>query len=279
MNRAADGSPRSRRLVALCAATLGAACPLPVQAQTSTDTTGPWRFGATLYLYLPSVDGSTSIPSSPGGPTIDIDVLDKLEFALMGSLDAHNGRWGAFTDLVYLDFGDRKERSRDFTIGGSGLPVGTTARIEWDLKGVAWSVAGQYRLASGPALALDALGGVRLLDIRATTRWDIAGSIGSLPPAARSGASETNPSLWDGIVGLKGRYAFGPSGAWSLPFYLDAGAGESRLTWQAAAGVGYAFSWGSVSALWRHLSYEMKPGGTVKELAFDGPMIGATWRW
>ena len=56
MNRAADGSPRSRRLVSLCAATLGAACALPVQSQTSTDTTGPWRFGATLYLYLYGLD-------------------------------------------------------------------------------------------------------------------------------------------------------------------------------------------------------------------------------
>jgi hypothetical protein len=197
----------------------------------------------------------------------------------MGTFDAHNGRWGGFTDFVYLDFGDTAQRTRSFTIGTGNLPAGTSARLEWNLEGLAWTAAGQYRLVSDPGLKLDALAGVRLLSIRERARWEIAGNIGPLAPSGRSGSSDTRLTLWDGIVGLKGRYALPSASPWSLPFYVDVGAGESELTWQAAAGVTYAFSWGEVNALWRYLSYEMKSGGTVNALNFNGPMIGATWRW
>ena len=61
--------------------------------------------------------------------------------------------------------------------------------------------------------------------------------------------------------------------------YLDLGAGESELTWQAAAGISYAYEWGELTAMWRYLAYEMKPGNSMKDLNFSGPMFGATFRW
>ena len=48
--------------------------------------------------------------------------------------------------------------------------------------------------------------------------------------------------VWDGIVGVKGRYAFGDNRAWSMPFYLDVGHGQSEVTWQVAAGLGYSLT-------------------------------------
>ena len=85
--------------------------------------------------------------------------------------------------------------------------------------------------------------------------------------------------MWDGIVGVKGRYAVGSNGRWSLPFYFDAGTGQSKLTWQAAAGVSYAYPWGELTAMWRYLSYDMKSGAPIDNLHFNGPMVGATVRW
>ena len=90
---------------------------------------------------------------------------------------------------------------------------------------------------------------------------------------------ETTQNIFDGIVGVKGRVALGAPGSWYVPFYLDVGAGESKLTWQAATGISYAFKWGEVSALWRYLSYDMKSGKGLQDLSFSGPMVGATWRW
>jgi hypothetical protein len=31
--------------------------------------------------------------------------------------------------------------------------------------------------------------------------------------------------------------------------------------------------------MWRYISYDMKSGSPVEDLSFNGPMIGATFRW
>ena len=243
---------------------------------------GAWRFRGSLYGYLPSLGGSASVPADSNGNTINLDgsrILDNLKFAFMGTLDAHNGQWGAFTDFVYLDFGNTKDQSRDFTIGNIGLPAGTSAHLDWRLKGVVWTIAGQYRLVSDPELTLDALGGTRLFDVDQDLSWNISGDIGPIAPSGRSGSSSTRISLWDGIVGLKGRYAFGNDSHWYVPFYLDVGTGQSDLTWQAAAGITYAFSWGELTGMWRYLDYELKSGKTLDNINFSGPMVGVTFRW
>jgi len=256
-----------------------AAPPVAAQASQSEPAPGGWRYGASLYLYVPTLGGTSSAPADSGGTPIDVDVVDTLKVTLMGSFDAHNGRWGVFTDLVYLNLGDSKQRSRDFTIGDVGLPAGTTADIEWDLKGLAWTIAGEYRVVSNSALTLDALAGARLLDIRTTMQWSISGDLGPILPSGRTGSSEETNSALDAIVGVKGRLTPGSSGRWSVPVYLDVGAGESELTWQAAAGISYAYEWGELTAMWRYLAYEMKPGNSMKDLNFSGPMFGATFRW
>lgn len=281
MRRLAQQSARMFKPLAMGALVLAAGWPLHAGAQTSPDE-GAWRFRGSLYGYFPSLGGSTSVPADSGGTSINVDggqIIDSLKFTLMGSLDANNGRWGAFTDFIYLNFGGTKERSRDFTIGNIGLPAGTDARLDWQLEGVAWTMAGQYRLVSDPALTLDALGGLRWFDLKHDLSWNINGNIGPIAPSGRSGSSSAKLSNWDMVVGVKGRYALSGDGNWVLPFYLDVGTGESDLTWQAAAGITYSFSWGELSALWRYLAYEMKSGKTINDINFNGPMVGATFRW
>ena len=64
-----------------------------------------------------------------------------------------------------------------------------------------------------------------------------------------------------------------------MPFYLDLGAGQSTMTWQAAAGIGYGFKWGELSALYRWLDYDMKSGKAIQGVRMNGPQVGATFRW
>lgn len=242
---------------------------------------GQWRYGAAVYGYLPTLTGTSRIPVDSGTP-IEVstgEIIDALKFTFMGSLSAHNGRWGGFTDLMYVDLGGDKQQTRDFTIGNIGLPATTAADIGIDLKGVIWTLGGEYRLVSGGALTLDAVLGGRLLDLRQTTSWSITGELGPIDPAARTGGRKQTITNWDGIVGVNGRVVLDSERRWSLPFYVDVGTGESDLTWQAVAGISYAFHWGELTARWRYLAYEMKSGQAIKDLSFSGPVVGAVFRW
>jgi len=72
---------------------------------------------------------------------------------------------------------------------------------------------------------------------------------------------------------------FGAHREGSVPVYLDVGTGQSSSTVQAAAGVTYAFPWGDLSALWRYVGYQSKPGKAITDMSFNGPQIGAVFRW
>ena len=275
---------RTSRPVSYCLSAIVALPPVATAhaQQNTAGTVDEWRYGLSLYGYFPGVSGSSSTPTTPGGPTIDINagtVIDSLKFAFMGSFDAHNGRFGFFTDFIYLNLGGSKQGTRDFTINHAPISASTSADLSWDLKGVLWTLAGEYRLQTDPKLTLDLLAGARMFSLKPSLRWSIQGDLGPIASAQRSGTSETSETLWDGIVGTKGRYAMGDSGKWTLPFYIDVGTGQSRLTWQAAVGLSYAFSWGELTGMWRYVSYDMKSGSPVEDLSFNGPMIGATFRW
>jgi hypothetical protein len=276
--------PASGSIVA-AVAFLGALVPSTGFAQvapTSLQMPGSgWQYTASIYAYVPSVEGTSSFPADGGGTRLNLEssILDKLKVFAMGTVGAHNGTWGVFTDIVYLKFEASESASRDFTIGNAGLPADASAAFDWDMRGTAWTLAGEYRVASDPSFTVDVLAGTRLLDTRQHLRWNISGSIGPLDPAARAGEIQTSQSTWDAIVGVKGRYAFGQERQWSLPFYLDVGAGESQSTQQAAAGLAYQFGWGEISAMWRYLHYNLKSGAALQDVSFSGPLIGATFRW
>jgi len=274
------GAPARRRCRALVVALMMAAS-VPAFAQ-STAQAGAWQYSGSVYGYLPSIGGKTIFPVPAGGSSVDISteqILDSLDFAFMGTFRAHNGRWGAFTDVIYLSASADKAASRDFTIGGTSIDAGTSASLGLEVKGFVWTLAGEYRVVSNPGMSVDLIGGTRLFSMKQELRYSIAGNLGPLAAPGRSGTVEVKSSLWDVVVGAKGRVALGAGSRWSAPFYLDLGAGESKLSWQAAAGVSYAYRWGDVSALWRYLDYDMKAGQAIQSFNFNGPMVGATFRW
>jgi hypothetical protein len=261
----------------------GALLPGLATAQTSPSgiDSGTWRFEASIYGYLASVGGTATFPVT--GTSTDFSVsthqlLGNLDFAAMGSFDAHKGPWGAFTDVMYFDLSARKSQSRDITIGNVGLPAGTTADLNLAVKQWLWTLAGEYRVVADSGRVVDLLAGTRYLDMTQKLTWTISGNLGPIPAPGRSGSAEVGSPVWDGIVGVKGRYGFGPNGGWFVPFYLDIGAGGSDYTWQGAAGIAYAFQWGELGATWRYLDYKFKSGG-IQDFYMSGPVIAFTFHW
>jgi hypothetical protein len=127
-------------------------------------------------------------------------------------------------------------------------------------------------------VSLQVLGGFRYLKVKPSLEWRFTGNIGALPPFAVAGSASADPGAWDVIVGAKGRVRLGDS-AWFVPYYADVGTGQSDLTWQAMAGVGYAFSWGDVTAAYRHLAYKFPDSFALKDLSFSGPAVALGFRW
>jgi hypothetical protein len=235
-----------------------------------------------VYGYLPDIGGTTRFPVSGSGSGVTVDaekIIDSLKFTFMGQLEGRRGSWGLFTDIIYMDVGGAKSQSRDLVIGGVPLPAGTDANVNYDLKGLVWTVAGTYRLSHDASAPVDLVFGTRLLDIDQTLRYELSGNIGSLPIPGRTAQSEVGLTNWDAIVGVKGRFAFGDGGKWFAPYYFDVGTGGSDLTWQAIAGIGYSFKWGDVVAAWRYVDYEMKSDKKIETLTFNGPAIAAVFRW
>jgi len=249
-------------------------------AAAHAQTDDAWRFQATIYGYLPSINGKTTFPPEGGSNAVSVDLGDifNLKFAFMGSLEARKGAWGAFTDAIYLNLGSSKQGSTSFRIGGA-LPVGVAADVNFDLKGWLWTLAGTYRAVARPDYSLDTFAGVRMLDINQQTRWQLSGNVGAVPIADRAGNRETSNQNWDAIIGVKGRVAMGESSRWFAPYYLDVGTGQSDFTVQAMAGVGYSYPWGDVVAAWRYIGYEMKSGKPIEKLNFNGPGVAAVFRW
>lgn len=244
--------------------------------------TGKWQFSAILYAYLPTIDGSLTLPPDSSNPSINVDagtIIDNLKFTFMGTFDAHNGRWGAFTDLLYLNVGGDVSKTRDLTIGGGRLPASATADLSLDLKGTVWTIAGEYRVIADPAWTMDVLAGARLFNVKPTIGWSVNGDLGPLVLPGRSGSKEESVGNWDGIVGVKGAYRFGQNRDWYVPYYLDVGTGQSDLTWQGMIGLGYSFKWGDLLAAWRYLDYNFKSGEAINDMNFSGPMFGVAFHW
>ena len=275
----------SGRAVAALAFAAGALLPTVANAQ-SAQTGGlaeKWMFTATIYGWVPTIDGRVNFPDDRGSTGIHAsmsDVLNHLRMTFQGALDAHNGRWGMFTDVVYVDVGGVKSHERDFSIGNVGIPATATADLDLTIKALVWTVAGEYRIGSDPAWTVDLLGGARMLQMKPRLGYSITGDIGGIVlPGGRSGSKQVDESVWDGIVGVKGRYTFGDDRKWFAPFYVDVGTGQTQLTWQISGGLGYTYSWGSVFATWRYLDYNFKSGKALESINMSGPMLGVAFQF
>lgn len=182
---------------------------------------------------------------------------------LMGAFETREGRWSLLADVICLDLGSRDGSS-------VSLPGGGSIDTEVDLALDGWQVGlyGGYNLYDTPKASLDILEGLRYLSIDTDADLDIDTPLDLNLPGAKLSAST---ELWDGVVGVRGRANLNDN--WFVPYYLDVGAGDSDLIWQAMAGVAYAAGWGDVVVVYRHLAWDEGDDGLLQELSFSGPAL------
>ena len=133
---------------------------------------------------------------------------------------------------------------------------------------------GDFRCASYDVIqdsrgTVAVVGGARYL----TADVDVTlGAQGPLNLASPLRSVSSSASYIDGFVGVRGFIKLGEH--WYLPYYADIGTGESELTWQALAGVGYRFSWGDIKLVYRYLGYDFGDDNRLQNLAISGPALG-----
>jgi len=258
---------RTGVIATLCFAVFGVS---PVLAQTdSSASQDQWQFSGAIYMWGADMAGQTI-----GGSEVEVgfsDLVDNLEMAFMGAFVARKNNWSLLTDVIYLDIGVENTTELSIPIGGNLLPVTTTTDL--DVKSRVMHFAGGYGLYSEGKSRLDLIGGARYLDLS----MDLFLELQSLGPGQSRTISESL-TTWDGIVGLKGRTSLGER--WYLPYYVDVGAGDSKLTWQASAGIGFQAGriW-DVALVYRHLEWDFDSTRVIDDLNISGPTLGVIFRW
>lgn len=270
--------------VLVAAALLG---PAGAAAQAERDR---WKVSILPYLWFPAVDSTLRYDTANGSQTVNVDVdadtlIGALNFAAMVAGEARKGKWLVATDIFYTDLGSESSdvTSVDFNPGSGPINVATTqlnSGTDTEIKMTIWSLTGGYNVIDEAGGTLDVFGGFRYLYLETRTDWQLTATVTGPPGApvfSRSGTLKGTDNIWDAIAGVRGRLRV--TDTWFVPYYLDAGAGDSDFTWQASLGAGYAFKWGDLIAAYRYLSYDQGEGDLVQELSLGGFGLGANFHF
>jgi hypothetical protein len=261
--------------------------PVPAQGQTAAPA-DEWKFSITPYLWLPNINGTlkyTIPPGAQGSPEVETgpnDYLQNLQALVLLSGEVRRDRWSMFADIIYLGFEKENSTVKAIDFGGSLVSSSLNLATSSWLRGTNVTLGAGYAVRTGKASPVDVFGGLRYFDLSAGTDWQltatVSGPTGTGQTFPASGSISTSTPLLDGIIGVKGRYRLGES-RWSVPYYLDIGAGSSQLTYQWLLGIAYSFGWGDVTFAYRDLYFDQQDDKFVQDLCFSGPALGATFRF
>jgi hypothetical protein len=271
------------RFAAIAAMAIATAvAPMSVRAQESAEG---WKFSLMPYFWLPTIETNLNfgpVVASRVESEISVapsDWLPKMKMAGLLAGEARYGKWLLAGDYVYLNLGSNNSHTNTNNFGPGQVRIVDTGS-DTSLKTTIWSIVGGYSVVSAPAASVDVIAGVRYLSLKATTDWnlnvDVTGPNGNSVILPRSGSVGKSANVTSAIVGAKGRVKLGETN-WFVPFYVDVGGGNSVTTWQAAAGIGYAYPWGDVRLDYRYLSFDQDGDKLIKDLNMGGAALGVNF--
>ena len=262
---------KTSKILLFCVATLVAQT---ASAQGSADASpipkvsDEWRFEVTPYLWGVGIKGTVNLNNdlAKSADMSTSNVLGDLKSGAMIAAEAHKGKWGIMGDLVSATL----QNSGSVPVEGGLATVADKVTVQQTILTGAFT----YTLANTKDAYVDALLGVRAIDVTATLNGSLDGT-----PDKKSISKKT--STVDPIIGAKGRYRIADS-TWYIPFYGDigSGGGTTDLTWQVMAGIGKTFNkMVDASLTYRALYYDMKDGGVLQKTTMLGPQVAVTFKF
>jgi len=255
----------SQSLRALAAMSLAACAFVPAATQAEEISgSDDWKFSAGMYLWGTAIGGETG-----RGNDIDItfnDIIKNLDMAFMGTLEARHDKWFVATDLFYADIS--ASDSHGFATPNIG-DIGVGGSVSTELTIITPTVG--YNLIDTKIGTLDGFVGVQAANL------DVTAKVTSVGPAGAHiiKASDTYEQF-DGIVGVKGKLNL--EGNWTLPYYLDIGAGDSDFTWQTFGGIDYKLDKTNLYAGYRYLEWDLN-SKFIDSMSLSGPVIGFNYNF
>ena len=279
MNNVATGSGtlgqfgNGRIASALLAGMLALGAGMAATAQTTAAQTGGWQFELTPYIWAAGMKGDVQSGPLPK-ISVDVgfsDVVDVLDFGLMGAFEARKGRWGMLFDAIYmkLSMGGTASRTGPGPIGATA-----TANAHLEMKQTLLAGAAAYRAVEGRS-PVDLIGGLRYVKLQASA--DINASFfAQTGTVSRSGDKD-----WvDPYIGVRIQHPI--ADRWTLVGYGDIGGFGvgSDFTWQAIVGVNYDFSKSVSGKLgYRYLAVDYDKDGFLYDMDSYGAYLGVGIRF
>jgi len=251
----------SQTTLGLAAAAL-VALAAPTSAQALPDWSNGWSGQATIYAWLPAINGAQEGPD--GQPLVDLDqanVLESLDMAFMGAAEIRKDRFGLLLDIVYADLSTDGE----WVQGRIDTETGTRLGM--------YTVAAAYRVYDVDRTFVDLYGGARFFDTKLTFSLDTA-NLGGFD-------REANLDWTDPIVGIRGATPL--TERWSVSGFADVGGFDARddLSWEIYGGMNYAFSdaWaGTVGYRYMSILYQASDRARL-DIDIQGPVLGVTYKF
>jgi hypothetical protein len=272
-------------------ATSGARAQQPMSSGQQAPNPSGWSFNVAPYLWVADINAATQLNLPPAlGGTVSADssvgfgeLVSHLNFAVMAAADARYDRFSILTDFMYLNLGGAGSQFRSVNFPGQRpIPISTSvqAHVGLNMNAKIWTQTGGYTLLQGDWGNFDVIAGFRYLGMPVAINYRLTlalkGPRGNGATFGGSNSVSGTANLWNGIGGLRGRVRLADTGLF-IPYYFDAGAGDSQFTWQISSGLGYHLSWGDVSLTYRYLSFEQKSDAVVQNMSVRGPLLMATF--
>jgi hypothetical protein len=233
-------------------------------AQTPRAGAQDWSFTLTPNIWLPSTDVSVATPQGDVDASISArDALSDLDFALMGTFEARQGRWSLIGDIVHT-----QQTARERTPFGALF-----SRAEVRTRLTTLSGHALYRVHEDPALSLDLGAGLRGVRLDTKTRL--------IPNMAPETVTSRTEDRWlDPVIAARAIVRFDER--WSATVIGDIGgfASSSRSTGQAAITIGYDFNDArSLHVGYRYLRLKRTSGDVEATTTLSGPVVGLSFRF
>lgn len=220
-----------------------------------------WQNEITIYGWLAGIDGDIRFPTDTS-PDVNVqasDIIEDLNMVFMGNYVGKYNKWSFIADIIYMDVGE-----------GVRTPLlGNPTGIDLNISSSVFTGAVGYDLVNSPTSVLAVVGGVRYMSL------DVDAELEYFDTQVTE-VSESE-SLYDGIVGLKGAFLLGDN--WYFPYAADIGTGDSDLTYQLYAAIGYRFGWGDIRVGYRFLGYDLGDDKVMEDLQLSGPVAGIGFRF